>query len=95
MPFSAALAPLTAQDSRDNSFSANAALITPGAGDQLAPGGQYFKYFVAASSGDVTFVTYRGADNVTLTLPVTAGAILPGRIRRITASTATLHGWFD
>ena len=95
MPFSAPLVPLTSADARDNSFAANAALITPGVGDQLDPAGQYFKYFVAATGGSVTFTTYKGADATTLTMTVSDGMILPGRIRRITAATATVHGWFD
>jgi hypothetical protein len=95
MPFSAPLVPLTSADARDNSFAANAALITPGAGDQLDPAGKYYKYFVAATGGDVTFRTYKGADATALTMTVSAGMILPGRIRRITAATATVHGWFD
>ena len=95
MPFSASLVPLTSADARDGSYSANAALITPGAGDQLDPSGQYYKYFVAATGGSVTFTTYKGADGTTLTMTVADGMILPGRIRRITAADGTIHGWFD
>ena len=95
MPFSATLAPLTASDSRFDAFSASCRLITPGAGDQTAPGGQYFKYFVASTAGNVTFLPYKDTDGENLTMTVTAGMVLPGRIRRITAATATVHGWFD
>lgn len=95
MPYTAQNAPLGGQDSNNITIGAVATVITPGAGDQLDAAGKYFKYICAASDGDVTFVPYKNADGSTLTMAVTAGMILPGRIRRVTAATATLHGWSD
>lgn len=77
------------------SYSERCETITPGAADQTDPSGHYYKYIVAATDGEVTFVPYRNADNATLTMTVQAGYLMPGRIRRVTASTATMHGWYD
>lgn len=78
-----------------NTFSARCDTITPGAGDQTDGAGRYYKYFTAGTAGDVTFVAYADADGATRTMTVAAGQVLPGRIRRVTVSTATLLGWFD
>ena len=76
-------------------FGNNCRSITPGSADQVSPAGRYYKYFVAAVEGDVTFTPYEGQDGETYTMTVSAGDILPGRIRRVTAATASLIGWFD
>lgn len=69
--------------------------ITPGAADQVDPGGNYYKYLTAATGGDVTFVPYQGDDGTTFTMTLAGGQVLPGRVRRVTAATATVLGWFD
>lgn len=69
-------------------------VITPGPEDQLA-NGFYYKYFVAATDGDVTFVALEDDDSATRTVTLSAGQPISGRVRRVTAATATLHGWYD
>lgn len=69
--------------------------ITPGAGDQVAPNGSYFKYVIAATDGDVTVVPFAGPDGTTHTITMAAGNVIPLRVRRVTASTATCIGAFD
>lgn len=93
MPFDKNKVPPFMQDARD-SYSMRCAEITPGASDQVDPTGKYYKYFVAATPGDVTFVAMRDGDADTRTMTLAAGQVLPGRVRRITAATATVHGWF-
>lgn len=95
MPYDTDLRPPYSQLDANN-YGERAYVITPGAADQLDATGNYFKYMTAATSGDVTFLGFRNADDDTaLTMTVQAGQILPGRIRRVTASTASLHGWSD
>ena len=62
--------------------------------DTETAGGKYYQYFVAATAGDVSFLCYGNDTAKTITLP--AGAMVPGRIRRIrsTGTTATVHGWW-
>ena len=95
MPYSIANESSSTADLSPSMFGKLCQTITPGAGDQLDANGKYFKYFVAATDGDVTFTSFRGTDGATQAMTVSAGMILPGRIRRITASTATIHGWSD
>lgn len=79
----------------DDTFGNNCSAITPGATDQVAPNGSYFKYMIAATAGDVTVVPYAGPDATTHTITMAAGQVIPLRVRRVTASTATLLGVFD
>jgi len=96
MPFNFSLQPAGTQNDRPDLWGKQAVLIAPGAGDQLDASGKYFKYFTIAASGDVTFVPYSNADASPITMTgLPAGVTLPGRIRRITAATATVHGWSD
>ena len=95
MPYSIANEASSTADLAPSMFGKLCQAITPGASDQVDANGKYFKYFVAATGGDVTFTPFRGTDGATFTMTVSAGMILPGRIRRITASTATIHGWSD
>lgn len=81
-------------DSGPITYAGRCDVITPDTSDQLA-NGFYYKYFVAATAGDVTFLALEDGDGKTRTMTVQAGMVLPGRIRRITAATATIHGWYD
>lgn len=96
MPYNPALRPKSTQDDSRNTYGNACAVITPGATDQIASNGLYYKYFVMANTGDVTFVPYGNADANTVTLTgLPSGTMIPGRIRRILSATAPIHGWID
>ena len=79
--------------SDDEAFGGAIFPITPGATDQLDASGNYYKYIVALTDTDVTVLGYKNADNDTAqTFSLTAGAIVPLRVRRVTASTGTVAG---
>lgn len=94
MPFDQAKVPAFSKPESDT-FGGRFQAITPGSSDQLTTAGKYFKYFVAATAGDVTVVGYYNADSDTHQITMAAGQVLPGRIRQITASTATVLGVSD
>lgn len=94
MPYNQTLVPDNSRVDSSVTYGQGARAITPGAGDQLDPAGNYYKYIVAATSGDVTFVTYKGDDASPITMTCPAGYIIP-HVRRVTVATGTVHGWFD
>lgn len=71
-------------------------VISPGAGDQLDPSGKYFAYFTVTDAGTVSVLGYRNADGDTpQQFNLVGGQIIPGRIRRVTAASVTVLGWYD
>jgi hypothetical protein len=70
-----------------NSFGRAGAVITPGASDlAVIPKG-----VVCLTGGDVTIVPLSNANGDTLTFTgLPAGYIIPFRVRRVTAATATV-----
>lgn len=95
MPFDQAkVAPANLTDAPD-SLGRDCRVITPASADALTPSGKYFKYFIPADSGNVTYVPLRGEDGATYTTIVQAGVAIQGQIRQITAADMTIHGWYD
>ena len=77
----------------DDTYGGAIYTLTPGATDQLDADGNYYKYVVALTSGDVTVLGYRNLDGDTpVTFTLSAGSIVPLRVRRVTAATATVGG---
>ena len=94
MPFDKSLVPPKAHPDV-NAFGSRCAAITPGSGDQISPAGRYFNYFVAGAAADVTFTAYQDDDATEHTISLAAGQALPGRVRRITAATGAILGWYE
>lgn len=79
--------------SADDAFGGAVYPITPGATDQLDDDGHYFKYVATKTAGDVSVLGYHNADGDTAqTFAMGAGQIIPLRVRRVTAATATVVG---
>lgn len=75
------------------SFGRAGVVVTPGAGD-LADG--VCKGLFVAAAGDVTFVP-DGNDNADTVMVLSApvGLVIPFRVRRVTAATATVVAVYD
>lgn len=95
MPYSESARPAFLEASEVDTYSDRAAAITPGASDALDPDGNYFKYVTLGDAGTITFVPYRNDDGATITMALQGGQVVPGRVRRVTSSTATVFGWYD
>lgn len=66
--------------------------------DQIDQSGRYFKYFTTLTAGAVAVLGYKNGDADTpVVMNLEAGAVVPGRVRRLmaTGTTATLAGWSD
>lgn len=97
MPFDPVKVPGFLQAGAEN-FSGKAEEITPhDTNDQTTPGGKYFKYFMAATDGDVAFVPMMNDDADAVTVTLGAGQVLQARVRIIkaTGTTATVIGFWD
>lgn len=100
MAFNQTLVPFFTKDSTTATFASKCYPVTPSdTVDVLDPvTGLYFKYLVAKSAGDVAVLGYQNLDaDPAVVITVSAGQVVPGRIRRVkaTGTTATLCGWSD
>lgn len=100
MPYDRSLVTRNAAEEYPDTFGSRCWPVTPSnSADIVDPvTGNYAKYFVAKTAGDVSVLGYENDDGDTAqVITVQAGQVVYGRVRRImsTGTTATLTGWSD